>query len=76
MLWSYLLAGLGILSIYLTGRKLKSGWVVGLINSALWIAYGLTSGQYGFVISALVFIGVQLKNYLNWAEEERRILSA
>jgi nicotinamide riboside transporter PnuC len=76
MLWSYLLAGLGILSIYLTGRKLKSGWVVGLINSALWITYGLTSEQYGFVISALVFIGVQLKNYLNWAEEERRIISA
>jgi len=76
MLWSYLLAGLGILSIYLTGRKLKSGWAVGLINSALWIAYGLTSEQYGFVISALVFIGVQLKNYLNWSEEERRILSA
>jgi nicotinamide riboside transporter PnuC len=76
MLWSYLLAGLGILSIYLTGKKLKSGWVVGLINSALWITYGLTSQQYGFVISALVFIGVQLKNYLNWAEEERRILSA
>jgi nicotinamide riboside transporter PnuC len=76
MLWSYVLAGLGILSIYLTGKKLKSGWVVGLINSALWITYGLTSEQYGFVISALVFIGVQLKNYLNWAEEERRILSA
>jgi nicotinamide riboside transporter PnuC len=73
MLWSYVLAGLGILSLYLTGKKMKSGWVVGLINSALWIAYGISSEQYGFIISAGFFIAVQLKNYLSWREEERII---
>jgi nicotinamide riboside transporter PnuC len=75
MLWSYVLAGLGILSLYLTGKKMKSGWVVGLINSALWIIYGLTSGQFGFVASAVVFIAVQLKNYLEWSSEERNNLA-
>jgi nicotinamide riboside transporter PnuC len=73
MLWSYVLAGLGILSLYLTGKKMKSGWVVGLINSGLWIAYGISSQQFGFIISAGFFIGVQLKNYLSWREEERII---
>jgi nicotinamide riboside transporter PnuC len=71
-MWSYLLAGLGVLSLYLTGKKLKSGWVVGLVNSGLWIIYGLTSNQYGFIVSAVVFIVVQYKNYLAWDREEKR----
>ena len=72
MIWSYLLAGLGVLSLYLTGKKLKSGWVVGLVNSGLWIVYGLTTEQYGFIVSAFVFIAVQYKNYLAWDREEKR----
>ena len=71
MMWSYTLAGLGVLSLYLTGKKLKSGWIVGLVNSGLWIIYGWTTNQYGFILSALVFIAVQYKNYLAWAREER-----
>jgi nicotinamide riboside transporter PnuC len=69
-MWSYTLAGLGVLSLYLTGKKLKSGWVVGLANSGLWIIYGLTTDQYGFIVSAFVFIAVQYKNYVAWAREE------
>ena len=72
MMWSYTLAGLGVLSLYLTGKKLKSGWVVGLINSGLWIIYGLTTEQYGFIVSAFVFIAVQYKNYVAWDREEKR----
>jgi nicotinamide riboside transporter PnuC len=72
MLWSYILAGLGVLSLYLTGKKLKSGWVVGLVNSGLWIVYGVTTQQYGFIVSAFVFIAVQYKNYVAWDREEKR----
>jgi len=72
MLWSYILAGLGVLSIYLTGKKLKSGWLVGLANSGLWIVYGLLTQQYGFLVSAIVFIYVQYRNYAAWAKEERQ----
>jgi nicotinamide riboside transporter PnuC len=71
MLWSYTLAGLGVISLYLTGKKLKSGWVVGIVNSGLWIAYGMTTEQYGFILSAIVFITVQAKNYRSWTAEER-----
>jgi nicotinamide riboside transporter PnuC len=71
-MWSYTLAGLGVLSLYLTGKKLKSGWVVGLINSGLWIIYGLTTEQYGFIVSAFVFIAVQYKNYVAWDREGKR----
>ena len=75
MLWSFVLASLGLLSLYLTGKKMKSGWVVGLANSFLWIVYGISSKQYGFIVSAFVFIAVQLNNYINWSEQER-ILNA
>ena len=71
-MWSYTLAGLGVLSLYLTGKKLKSGWIVGLVNSGLWIIYGWTTNQYGFILSALVFIAVQYKNYLAWDREGKR----
>jgi nicotinamide riboside transporter PnuC len=70
MLWSYTLAGLGVISLYLTGKKLKIGWVVGIVNSGLWIAYGLITEQYGFIASAVVFITVQARNYHSWHKEE------
>jgi nicotinamide riboside transporter PnuC len=70
MLWSYVLAGLGVLSLYLTGKKLKSGWVVGIVNSGLWMAYAIVTNQLGFLLSAFVFVAVQIKNYLKWAKEE------
>ena len=70
MLWSYTLAGLGVISLYLTGKKLKIGWVVGIVNSVLWIAYGLITEQYGFIASAVVFITVQARNYHSWHKEE------
>lgn len=71
MLWSYTLAGLGVISLILTGKKKKSGWVVGLINSGLWVIYALTTNQPGFLISSAVFITVQARNWLAWNQEER-----
>jgi nicotinamide riboside transporter PnuC len=68
LIWSYTLAGLGVLSLYLTGKKKKSGWLVGIFNSFLWITYGIITKQYGFIISAVVFIAVQAKNYKEWSK--------
>lgn len=68
MIWSYILSGLGIITMLLTGRKLAIGWLVGLTNSVLWIIYALTTGNYGFIISSLVFIVVQIRNYLAWTK--------
>ena len=68
MIWSYILSGLGIVTMLLTGRKLAIGWLVGLTNSVLWIIYALTTGNYGFIISSLVFIVVQIRNYLAWTK--------
>lgn len=65
-LWSFALAGLGILQIYLTGKKLRIGWVVGIGTSVLWFVYGLATAQYGFLISAVVFGAIHWKNWRVW----------
>lgn len=70
MVWSYMLAGFGILSLHLTGKKLRIGWAVGLFNSGLWVIYALTSQQYGFIISSVFFIIVQFNNYMKWGVKE------
>lgn len=71
MIWSFILAGLGVVSLILTGRKKKSGWVVALINSGLWVIYAITSGQYGFLMSSAIFIIVQTRNLIAWAKDDR-----
>lgn len=65
-LWSFVLAALGIAQIILTGKKIRHGWLVGVLTSILWFIYGVTTQQYGFLISAVVFGVIHLRNWLAW----------
>jgi hypothetical protein len=65
-MWSWLLAGLGLLQLWMSGSKLKANCVVGLITSACWFAYGLTFNQFGFLISATIFGAVHIRNWIRW----------
>lgn len=69
-IWSYVLALGGILQIYLTGKKLKIGWLFGLGTSILWVIFALTTKQYGFIISAAVFGYLHIKNYIEWNKKD------
>lgn len=64
--WSYLLMAVGVFGLWLAGRKSVWGWAVGLGAQVLWVAYALVTVQYGFVISAVAYGAVYLKNYLTW----------
>ena len=70
-LWSFALAALGILQIWLTGKKLRVGWIIGLATSALWFVYGFATEQYGFIISALVFGAIHFKNWRAWSGDTK-----
>lgn len=70
MIWSFVLSGLGVVSLYLTGKRLRVGWAVGLFNSCLWVVYAITSGQYGFLMSTGVFIWVQTLNWIRWGKDD------
>jgi len=65
-LWSFVLAALGIAQIILTGEKIRHGWLVGVLTSILWFIYGVTTQQYGFLISAVVFGVIHFRNWLSW----------
>lgn len=71
MLWSYSLAAVGILGIWLAGRKSLWGWAVGVGAQALWIVYALVTGQYGFIVSALAYAAIYGRNWWKWAAERR-----
>lgn len=64
--WSYLLAAVGVLGLYLAGRRNRWGWFVGLAAQVLWIAYALITTQYGFLVSALAYASVYASNFLKW----------
>lgn len=66
MMWSFVLAGVGVFGLWLAGRKNSAGWLVGLGAQFLWAAYALATHQYGFLLSCLGYGWVYAKNYLAW----------
>lgn len=72
MLWSYGLATVGILGIWLAGRHSLWGWALGVVAQALWIIYALATGQYGFIVSALAYAAIYARNWWKWAKFEDR----
>lgn len=66
MIWSFLLMIVGVAGLYLAGRDKAIGWLVGMFAQVLWVIYALVTGQYGFLISAVVYGVVYTKNFMAW----------
>ncbi len=64
--WSVLLASIGVLGLYLAGRKHWSGWAIGLAAQVLWVFYALATAQYGFLLSAFAYGVVYAVNLAKW----------
>lgn len=74
LIWSILLAVIGILGLYLAGSKNLWGWVVSFGAQLLWIIFAITTGQYGFILSAVAYGWVYARNYLRWRKEQEDTL--
>lgn len=70
MWWSWSLALVGLIGIYLSGKKRKSGWAWGIAVQALWITYAIVTEQYGFILGALGYTVAYARNYWLWRSEE------
>jgi hypothetical protein len=68
-MWSWILAVIGVSGIFLVGRKTISGWLILGVNEFLWIAYSLSTKQYGFIFMALVYMAVYTKSYIHWKRD-------
>jgi len=64
--WSWLLTAVGVTGLWIAGSQSKWGWCIGIAAQGLWISYGLATGQYGFIASALVYGSMYVRNFLKW----------
>lgn len=70
--WSWLLMIAGVGGLYLAGRRNRWGWAVGLGAQFLWLAYGVATSQWGFLISAIAYGAVYGTNLYRWTRERAR----
>lgn len=63
MYWSYVLAAVGIVGLYLLGSKKRVGWLIGIFAQILWVVYAFATQQYGFILSAVAYAFVNIRGY-------------
>ena len=66
--WLGTLAGLA--SIYYLGRQRKVGFVLRIIASLFWVAFGVVAGTVAGVIANLAVIVLSLKGLKEWTRAE------
>lgn len=71
MIWSFTLAAIGILGIWLAGKNSKWGWAVGLGAQVLWFIFAIVTKQYGFILTALAYGWVYGSNFIKWHKKEQ-----
>jgi hypothetical protein len=74
--WSWILTAVGVTGLFLAGRKRKAGWAVGFAAQGLWLAYAITTEQWGFIVSVFAYGGVYARNFLAWRRDERAAATA
>lgn len=73
MIWSFVLAAVGIAGIYLAGKKSKWGWGLGLAAQVMWLIFAVVTAQYGFILTAVAYGAVYGKNLWQWHREESKV---
>lgn len=64
--WSWLLTAVGVFGLYRAGSYKRGGWAIGVFAQLLWIAYAISTHQYGFLISAVAYGTVYVRNFRAW----------
>lgn len=59
---SYILAGSGLLTMYLAPRNPRLAWTFALTIQPVWLWYSITTEQWGFLASTLVYSGLYAAN--------------
>lgn len=54
-MWSYLLAGVGILGLFIAARRPRLGWSISIAAQGLWLCYALATHQYGFIGASVAY---------------------
>lgn len=73
MLWSYILAVVGLGGFWLAGKKVWWAWYINVAAQALWATYAVVTDQYGFLLGAAVYTVVFTKNAVAWTKDRHII---
>jgi hypothetical protein len=74
--WSVALSGLSVMHTIMLGNKWKIGWLVAVFAQVLWSVYAVVTRQWGFLLSAAVFTPINVRNYVKWNRDDRKIALA
>ena len=69
---SWVLSVLGVVGIWLTGKKHWHGFAVGIVNEIAWVAYAIKTHQIGFIFGSTIYIAVYSLNINKWLSEAKR----
>lgn len=65
-LWSWLAASLSIIGLWVSGQNPRAGWIYGISIQAVWVAYGLDTGQSGMLALSVAFVVIYSRNLHRW----------
>jgi hypothetical protein len=71
--WSWLLMSVGVTGLWLAGRKSMWGWAIGFGSQVLWLAYSVSTRQWGFLASCAFYGWVHATNFRRWRAEARAV---
>jgi len=68
---SWALSIVGVIGIWLTGRKNWRGYAVGIVTECAWVWYAIVTKQWGFIFGSTIYISVYFFNINKWIEEAK-----
>jgi hypothetical protein len=69
--YSWALSTIGVVGIYLTGRKNWRGYAVGIVTECAWVWYSIITKQWGFIFGSTIYISVYSFNINKWITEAK-----
>jgi hypothetical protein len=71
--WSWILTILGLSGMWLAGRKIRAGWLLGVAGQMVWAAYAVATEQWGFLVAAAGFTWVYTCNWCRWGRRRKPV---
>ena len=60
----------GLAAVFLLGNKNKFGFLVFMMASLSWIAFGIYIGSYAVITGSSIFFIMHLRGFLKWRKDE------
>lgn len=68
----WLATACGLTGVYLIGNRNKWGFVVFMMASLSWIAFGTITGSYAVVIGSMIFLFLHARGMYKWVRQDAR----